>query len=159
MNPSDNYSASQLVRVSKIFSFDMAHALYGYDGPCKNIHGHTYHLHITLRGFPNPDRTASDAGMVADFRAIKSLVKQSIIDGFDHALVLQDNVVNRKNADLIRAEFEKIILIPIQPTCENLMLHFRDILLGKIPENVELVYMKLQETPGSYSEWFLSDNI
>jgi len=45
----------------------MAHALYGHDGPCNNIHGHTYHLHITILGSPVEEAGDPKNGMVIDF--------------------------------------------------------------------------------------------
>ena len=82
---------SQKIRVSRKFSFEMAHALYNYQGPCKNIHGHTYCFCVTLRGFPNHTQGCSDDGMVIDFGNIKRIVREKIIDKFDHALVLNHN--------------------------------------------------------------------
>ncbi len=67
------------IRVTKDFTFDMAHALYGYDGPCKNIHGHTYHLSITLLGKPIADIEHVNLGMVIDFVELKDVVKKHII--------------------------------------------------------------------------------
>ena len=39
-----------MIRITKEFKFEMAHALHGYDGLCKNIHGHSYRLWVTIRG-------------------------------------------------------------------------------------------------------------
>ena len=61
----------QLLRVTNIFTFDMAHALNGYDGPCKNIHGHTYHLSVTIKGNIIHDIGNSKNGMVLDFTDLK----------------------------------------------------------------------------------------
>ncbi|MBP7509547.1 MAG: 6-carboxytetrahydropterin synthase, partial [Prolixibacteraceae bacterium] len=43
------------IRVTKYYDFEMAHALWNYDGLCKNIHGHSYKLHITVIGEPIDD--------------------------------------------------------------------------------------------------------
>jgi len=82
---------NETVRVTKIFVFDMAHALYGYDGPCKNIHGHTYKLSVTLKGTPVKDNSNPKAGMVIDFSILKQIVQEKIIKQFDHALVLNND--------------------------------------------------------------------
>jgi 6-pyruvoyltetrahydropterin/6-carboxytetrahydropterin synthase len=85
------------VRVTKVFTFDMAHALYGYDGPCKNIHGHTYRLHVTVAGKINDQPGHPEQGLVVDFGKIKDITVRHIISQFDHALVLH----KRKPADAL----------------------------------------------------------
>lgn len=149
---------NQYIRVTKTFTFDMAHALHGYDGPCKNIHGHTYHLHVTLKGKPISDMSHPKNGMVIDFKELKHTVKTKITDIFDHALVLNGNSPHKDLDKNLSAQFEKIIFLEYQPTCENLLLNFQEILFTIFNSGTQLVYMKLEETPTSYAEWFLSDN-
>ncbi|MFN9801814.1 MAG: 6-pyruvoyl trahydropterin synthase family protein, partial [Bacteroidota bacterium] len=79
---------SDTIRVTKRFTFDMAHALYGYDGPCKNIHGHTYHLAVTVAGVINIQEGHPELGLVVDFSELKEITRQIILSEFDHALVL-----------------------------------------------------------------------
>ena len=76
------------IRVTKEFNFEMAHALFNYDGPCKNIHGHSYKLAITVKGKPISDTSNIKQGMVIDFSVIKEIVNKVIIEKYDHALVL-----------------------------------------------------------------------
>jgi 6-pyruvoyltetrahydropterin/6-carboxytetrahydropterin synthase len=147
----------QKIRVTKKFTFDMAHALYGYDGPCKNIHGHTYHLSITLSGYTIQNSEHVKLGMVIDFGDLKQIVKQYIIEKFDHALVLNKEAPYSKS-EIISSEFEKVILVDYQPTCENLMLYFVSELKDKFSDKIELTAVRLEETPTSYSEWRLEDN-
>ncbi|MES2478103.1 MAG: 6-carboxytetrahydropterin synthase [Bacteroidota bacterium] len=148
---------TQKVRVTKKFTFDMAHALYGYDGPCKNIHGHTYHLSVTLMGKPIMDNNDVKLGMVIDFGDLKKIVKEKIINIYDHALVLNEQAPYSKS-EVIANEFEKVILVPFQPTCENLLLHFVDSIKSLFPPHIQLVSIRLDETPTSFAEWFLNDN-
>jgi 6-pyruvoyltetrahydropterin/6-carboxytetrahydropterin synthase len=145
------------IRVTKIFSFDMAHALSGYDGPCKNIHGHTYHLHISLRGVPLNNTSSPKQGMVIDFGDVKNIVKRRVIDRFDHALVL-NKFSKYGNEKLFVDHFEKVHYVDFQPTCENLLLHIKDSILGEFSNEIEVIRVRLDETPTSYSEWFLEDN-
>jgi 6-pyruvoyl-tetrahydropterin synthase len=149
---------AQTVRVSKRFSFDMAHALYGYDGPCKNIHGHTYHLTVTLQGKPSIESTDVKLGMVIDFADLKQIVHEQILSTFDHALVLNQEAPYVKS-EVIANEFEKVITVAYQPTCENLMLHFVSLIKDKFSVDKKLVALRLEETPNSYAEWFLTDNV
>ena len=48
--------------------------------------------------------------------------------------------------------------MPFQPTCENLILHFADIIRQALPQGVSLHSLRLHETATSYVEWFESDN-
>ena len=148
---------AQKVRVTKRFTIDMAHALYGYDGPCKNIHGHTYHLSVTLLGTPIQDITDVKLGMVVDFGDLKKIVKEIILDRFDHALVLNE-VAPYSRSEIISSEFEKVLLVPYQPTCENLLLYFVEELKDKFEHHCTLVSIRLEETPTSFAEWFAGDN-
>ena len=91
---------TQKVRVTKTFSFDMAHALYGYDGPCKNIHGHTYHLSVSILGKPIADVNDVKVGMVMDFGDLKKIVSSNIIKNFDHALVLNKSNYSAQMYDI-----------------------------------------------------------
>jgi 6-pyruvoyltetrahydropterin/6-carboxytetrahydropterin synthase len=135
----------------------MAHALWGYDGPCKNIHGHTYHLSVTLIGTPIQDSGDVKLGMVMDFGDLKRIVKETILDQFDHALVLNE-VAPYSKSEVISSEFEKVMLVPYQPTCENLLLHFVTLLKTYFEKEPLLVAIRLEETPTSYAEWNASDN-
>lgn len=147
----------QYIRVTKKFTFDMAHALDGYDGPCKNIHGHTYTLSVTLKGKVIENNTNPKNGMVIDFGDLKKIVKQAILDKYDHALVLNENASYSKS-EVISNEFEKVILAPYQPTCENLLLDFVSKLKLLFNNDIKLVSVKLEETPSSFAEWNLEDN-
>ena len=79
------------VRVTKIFRFEMAHALWGYDGLCKNIHGHSYVLKVTVIGIPIEDQSDKKLGMVIDFGDLKRVVNKNIVDVFDHSVILNKN--------------------------------------------------------------------
>lgn len=135
----------------------MAHALYGYDGPCKNIHGHTYHLTITLAGKPITDNTQVKLGMVIDFSDLKKIVQKEILDTYDHALVINENAPYAKS-ELIAQEFEKVYTVPYQPTCENLLLHFVHKIKMHFKNDILVISAKLEETPNSYAEWHIADN-
>ncbi len=148
----------QVIRVTKEFIFDMAHALFGYDGPCKNIHGHTYRLMVTLKGKAIIDADHPKNGMLIDFGILKKIVQEKIIDRFDHALVLNTQIGLRKKQKLTNIS-EKILYVPYQPTCENLLLDITHTLKPFLNTSFfSLVVVKLYETPTSYAEWHASDN-
>lgn len=138
------------IRVTKEFRFEMAHALYGYDGPCKNIHGHSYSLSVSIIGKVKDKKNHSKNGMVVDFSELKEIVKSNIVDKFDHALVL--------NAISPHKKFEKVILVNYQPTCENLLIDFVKKIKPRLPKNIHLHHLCLRETSTSYAEWYAEDN-
>lgn len=145
------------IRVTKKFTFDMAHALYGYDGPCKNIHGHTYILSVTLKGKVINEESNPKNGMVIDFTDFKKIINDQVISVFDHSLVLNANSPHANLKDLDK-NFEKINYVAYQPSCENLLLDFLNKINLKIPENIIVNSIKLEETPTSFAEWFFDDN-
>jgi len=134
----------------------MAHALYGYDGPCKNIHGHSYELEVSIGGIPLDDPSQPKHGMVMDFSDLKAIVKDQIVDRLDHALLLNGNSPHRDIPEL-DSNFEKVIFVDYQPTCENMLMDFVTRISLLLPHNVKLISLKLKETPTSYAEWHSID--
>ncbi len=148
---------NQVIRITKEFKFEMAHALLGYNGPCKNVHGHSYGLLVTLIGAPIADITDPKLGMVMDFGDLKKIVKEVVVDVFDHALVLNEKMP----ADLtnkLKTHFEKVILLPYQPTSELMVIDMAERIKSKLPTHVSLKYLQLRETVTSYAEWYADDN-
>lgn len=146
------------LRVTKKFTFDMAHALYGYDGPCKNIHGHTYVLSVTLKGKVLVDNKHPKNGLVLDFTDLKKIVNHAVINVFDHSLTLNETCTDALKKEL-QGNFDKINYVHYQPSCENLMIDFVTRIKNHLPQNVILHNLKLEETPTSFAEWFLEDNL
>jgi 6-pyruvoyltetrahydropterin/6-carboxytetrahydropterin synthase len=148
---------SPLIRVTKEFSFEMAHVLWNYDGPCKNVHGHSYRLFVTLSGFPVDNQENPKNGMVIDFGDLKSIVKIQIVNIFDHSVVLSDKIEKEKT-DMFTRLFGNTVIVSYQPTCENLVADFAERIAPYLPSGVKLHSLKLYETANSYAEWFASDN-
>lgn len=146
-----------IIRITKHFTFEMAHALKDYDGPCKNIHGHSYELHVTLKGCPQNDENSPKNGMLMDFGDLKNLIKTELIDLFDHSLVLNKNTEDSVIKQL-KEHFNNIQLVDYQPTSENLLIDFAKRLKTKLPSKIELYSLKLRETATSYAEWYALDN-
>ena len=144
-----------MIRITKEFKFEMAHALHGYDGLCKNIHGHSYKLRVTIRGKIRQEKAHKKDGMVMDFDVLKSLVKPEIINKYDHSLVLN---ANSPPAEIDFSAFEKVFFLPYQPTSENLVTDFALKIKSKLPEGVELYKVVLSETATSFAEWNHEDN-
>lgn len=147
------------IRITKQFSFETGHALYGYDGKCKNVHGHSYKLSVTVIGRPISDSTNVKFGMVIDFSDLKKIVKEEIVDVFDHATVFNKNTPHIELADELKKRGHHIILVDYQPTSEKMVIDFSNKIKCRLPENIELFSLKLQETETSFAEWYASDNI
>jgi len=145
------------IRVSKDFDFEMGHALDFHNGKCKHLRGHTYKLTVTIKGEPNSNPDETDSGMVMDFKDLKNIVKLAVVDKYDHSMVL-----NKDSKYLVNAESwphkERLYLKDYQPTCENLLVEFVQELTPLFPKEIELIKVRLQETPNSFAEWFAEDN-
>lgn len=144
------------IRISKEFTFDMAHALLGYDGLCKNIHGHSYTLVVTVIGSPVHNDGSPKNGMLIDFKDLKKIIKIQIIDRFDHALVL-NNSSPKDLLDMLMKNYDKIVLVNYQPTTENMIADMAGQIRNLLPENLSLFSLLLRETPSSYAEWYAGD--
>lgn len=148
----------KIVRVTKSFNFETAHALYGYDGKCKNIHGHSYKLFVTIKGTPIQDSTNPKFGMVIDFGDIKKIVRTEIIDRFDHTILLNVNSPHKQLGEQLINDGHKVIFTEYQPSCENMLLDMVDLIKPHLPNTVELQSIRLHETETSYAEWQAEDN-
>jgi 6-pyruvoyltetrahydropterin/6-carboxytetrahydropterin synthase len=146
------------IRVTKEFRFESAHALLGYDGPCKNVHGHSYELSVTVIGSPVTDIASAKLGMVMDFGDLKRIIKKQIVDPFDHALLL-NSALTRQELLEFGEPFTNIVFLPYQPTSENFLLDFATRIRELLPSGIKLHSMRLRETANSYAEWFSEDNL
>ena len=147
-----------MIRITKIFSFEAAHVLYGYDGKCKNVHGHSYKLFVTLKGVPIDDIHHEKNGMVMDFGDLKSIVNEEIVDVWDHAIMLNALSPHQILGKDLEKQGHKVIYCNYQPTCENMLYDIAKKIKSRLPNHVQLVYLKLHETENSYGEWLEEDN-
>lgn len=146
------------IRITKLFSFETGHALYGYDGKCKNVHGHSYKLSVTVFGQPISDNTNVKFGMVIDFTDLKKIVKEEIVNVFDHATVFNKNTPHVELAKELKDRGHNVLLVDYQPTSEMMVIDFAKKIKKRLPENIQLHSLKLQETESSYAEWYASEN-
>ncbi|MGB1283770.1 MAG: 6-pyruvoyl trahydropterin synthase family protein [Polaribacter sp.] len=147
-----------IIRITKQFNFETGHALYGYDGKCKNVHGHSYKLSVTVSGKPITDTTHVKFGMVIDFSDLKKIVKEEIVTVFDHATVFNKNTPHIELAKELKDRGHHVILVDYQPTSEMMVIDFAKKIKKRLPENIRLHSIKLQETDTSFAEWFASDH-
>ncbi|CAM3438163.1 6-carboxytetrahydropterin synthase [Zobellia roscoffensis] len=146
------------IRITKQFNFETGHALYGYDGKCRNVHGHSYKLSVTVIGTPITDTSNVKWGMVIDFGDLKKIVKEEIVDQFDHATVFNKNTPHIELAQELINRGHSVILADYQPTSENMVIDFSKKIRARLPENISLHSLRLQETDTSFAEWYASDN-
>jgi 6-pyruvoyltetrahydropterin/6-carboxytetrahydropterin synthase len=128
----------------------MAHALEGYDGPCKNIHGHSYELHVGIAGAQITDDYFPAPGFIIDFKLLKQLVKLTVIEKFDHKLALSKTYLDKFPAVIDEKNLE---VLEFEPSVENLLIFIQQSLSGVLPKGVKLTSLKLFETRDSYAEW------
>jgi 6-pyruvoyltetrahydropterin/6-carboxytetrahydropterin synthase len=146
-----------IIRVTKEFSFEMSHVLHNYDGPCRNVHGHSYRLFVTVAGTPGSDINDPKLGMVIDFGDLKRVVREEIVDKFDHSVVVSTHQPGEK-VQQFKSLFGNTVLVDYQPTCENMVEDFAARIRPRLPKGVILYSLKLYETATSYAEWFAGDN-
>jgi len=146
------------IRITKQFSFETGHALYGYDGKCKNVHGHSYKLDVTVIGQPISDTSNVKFGMVIDFGDLKKIVKEEIVDVFDHATVFNKNTPHVELAKELEDRGHNVLLVNYQPTSEMMVIDFSEKIKNRLPNNIKLHSLKLSETATSYAQWYATDN-
>lgn len=141
-----------MLSLTRIFTFDMAHALLYHQGKCRHIHGHTYRLEVSVAGEVVQERHNPLDGMIMDFAEMKTWIQSQVLDHYDHALVLdQEHPVAQSG--LPGNEYEKIVLMPCSPTCENILLDIYRRLSSSLVPGVRISRIRLSETPGSFAEW------
>jgi len=145
------------IRITKEFHFEAAHALMGYDGPCRNVHGHSYHLSVTIMGEPITDPDSPKCGMVMDFGDLKRMIRSLIIDPLDHALIL-NSAFPVEDLKRMGNPFSNLRMVDYQPTSENMLIDFAEKIRKVLPFNLTLISMRLRETDTSFAEWFAEDN-
>lgn len=118
----------QYLVVCKSFEFDAAHHLPGYEGKCKNHHGHRWKLEVEIEGLVDPS-----TNMILDFKVVKEIVGSLVVDVLDHTDIN--------------------ILIPY-PTAERMIEWIYDQLKESFSYPLKLSRLRLYETPDSFCELF-----
>lgn len=139
-----------MIRVTKVFRFETAHALHGYAGACSHIHGHSYTLHVTVEGRESSSEPIAGTGILLDFKELKRIVQDSFISMFDHKLVLSRSFLE---SNIIEAKADSICIMKEEPSAENMLLYASRKLVGQLPAHVRLAKLVLWETADSYTEW------
>lgn len=147
------------IRITKEFSFETAHALHGYDGKCKNIHGHSYKLSVTVIDKPIDDLTHVKCGMVIDFGDLKKIVKSEVVDVWDHAIILNKNTPHLHLAKQLKELGNNVVLVDYQPTSEKMIEDFAHRISTQLPNHIQLHSLQLRETETAYATWYAEDQV
>jgi 6-pyruvoyltetrahydropterin/6-carboxytetrahydropterin synthase len=133
-----------MLSITKIFSFESAHRISTYEGACSQIHGHSYLLHVTVTG------NELEEDMLLDFKILRKIVREEVIDRLDHSLILKDTETHRRDFQQIG---QKILWMEYEPTAERMLLWMRDRIVPKLPLKVALESLNLYETATCYATW------
>ena len=135
-----------MTTVTKTVRFDAAHILTNHQGLCKNLHGHTYRVDVSVA-------QADDAGgdMVIDFKDLKRIAAETVCDRFDHAFIYSTaSEGEREIAAVVERHGMRTVALPFRSTAENLAKLFFGELREKVPG---LVSVKVWETAESCAEY------
>jgi 6-pyruvoyltetrahydropterin/6-carboxytetrahydropterin synthase len=105
-----------MLLVTKIFHFETAHAIFGYQGACKNIHGHSYELHITVCAPQDADQYLPGTGILVDFKILKQIVNEAVVKKLDHILLLSQDYIDHHPGS---EHHENLMVFDAEPTAEN----------------------------------------
>lgn len=150
-----------MLLITKKFEFECSHLLNNHKGACRNLHGHSYKLEVTIAGEPIVDISHPAYGMLIDFKDLKRIVDIYIIDQFDHAYVYNSNIgkcsASHRVAEVCELFDMKRVCMYNEPTCENMAKLFFTMLDDAFNKhqifNFKLYKIKLYETAGSFAEY------
>jgi len=135
-----------MTTVTKTVRFDAAHILTNHRGLCKNLHGHTYRVDVSVTQTEGDDRD-----MVIDFKDLKRIATEAVCDRFDHAFIYNtESVGEREIAAVVEKYGMRTVAIPFRSTAENLAKHFYEALKPLVPG---LSAVKVWETADSCAEY------
>ena len=135
-----------MTTVTKTVRFDAAHVLTNHEGLCKNLHGHTYRVDVSVScgdGMPGD--------MVMDFKELKRLANETICSRFDHAFMYNTASPGETEiAAVVERNGMRTAPIPFRSTAENLAKLFFTELERKI---AGLSSVRVWETQDSSAEY------
>ncbi|HOE60365.1 MAG TPA: 6-carboxytetrahydropterin synthase QueD [Kiritimatiellia bacterium] len=133
-----------MLTVSKQCQFDAAHVLPHHAGQCKNLHGHTYRVIVEVA------EDADSEDMVIDFKDLKQVIRDVIVDRFDHAFLYDETSESEcEIAAVIAKHGMRSVGLPFRSTAENLARYF----FHELATRVNVVSVKVYETPESCAEY------
>ena len=135
-----------MITVTKTIRFDAAHILTNHQGLCKNLHGHTYRVDVSVTQGDGDTRD-----MVIDFKDLKRIASEVVCERFDHAFIYNtESAGEREIAAVVEKNGMRTVAIPFRSTAENLARMFFGELKARIPG---LSAVKVWETADSCAEY------
>lgn len=145
------------VAATKRIEFDAAHRVLGHKGKCRHLHGHRYAAEISIASV----KGINELGMVVDFADVKELIGKWIDDNWDHNIILNaddplltvlEKVSTKDKRSVLQDRLPYIMPKGLNPTAEVMAEHLRDIADGLLPAGLEVVQIRLYETPSSFAD-------
>ena len=148
----DNFETKTLMQINKenICNVDYSHFLYFHESLCHKIHGHTsWNIGLGVEGYPVK-------GMLIDYGDMKKIV-QKVFESIDHRLIVNQKHIKESEGNLYTIEYEtdsfhklilpkdEIFIFNDEPTLENIISYFAEIILNEMPENIKGVNLKMSE--------------
>lgn len=138
-----------MISITKIFRFETAHAIHQYEGLCKNVHGHSYELHVTITKEIS-DNFIPKNGFIIDLKDLKIFVNEIIIKYFDHQIILSKAFL-KAHSNL--NSMENLVIWEMEPSAENIVFFIKEKLAKNFSSDLKLTKLRLYETADSYAEW------
>ncbi len=137
-----------MIKISKEYSWEMGHRLPNHNGPCRNIHGHSYRMFVELEG------EVGKNGMIIDFKDLSLLVKP-IIEELDHSFLCfaeDKDVIN-----FLKEHNLKYKIVSYNPTVENICMDLfqkiKEKIIGHNIKNIKHLTIRIHESPNDYAEF------
>jgi len=143
------------MEITTRMEFDSGHRIPNHKSSCKNLHGHRYAIEVTLKGDIIDKENDSDYGMVMDFKEAKELIRQTIVDPWDHAFIVFERDLEVINF-LKSLNDHKTVVLKKVPTAENMALIALNILKDnfkkKYDNQIIPIKVRLFETPNNWAD-------
>lgn len=135
------------MKISKEFRWEMGHRIPLHQGPCRNVHGHSYRMFVELEGEP------LDTGMIMDFSDLNLLIKP-ILEEFDHSFLCSED--DKELIEFLKKMGLKHTIVKYYATVENICTDLFERIKKKIIEkncsNIKRLTIRIHETPNAYAE-------
>jgi 6-pyruvoyltetrahydropterin/6-carboxytetrahydropterin synthase len=147
------------IKITKEFTWCMAHMLANHEGKCRNIHGHTYKMQVEItrkKGGLISARGKTDHSMVLEFNDLKNIVNKLIVDRLDHAFLYwidSTDPMEHEIAEILKKYDRKMVEINYRPTAEEMAISFKEQIDKEInPLGVEVATLIVWESPTSFAK-------
>lgn len=136
------------MNLTRRFTFDAAHRILGHAGKCAYLHGHTYHLEVSVSA-----GQLDALGMIMDFDELRTLVHKAVLDHWDHATLLAEGDPLVSAIIAVQSDApDKVVCLKGNPTAEVLTREAWEAIRQALPRGIHLHRVKIEETPSCSSE-------